>query len=113
MRPSTILCFVHDHDVLLSLVIQLAKHDGLKVIASAGSEDKVAFMKKIGADVVFNYKTSKTSEVLAKEGPINMYVGVCPSRMRPSDGLLAIGTMWGPKRLKRRWKRQRGTPASS
>ncbi|KAF8450317.1 alcohol dehydrogenase [Boletus edulis BED1] len=56
-----------------SLVIQFAKRDGLKVIASAGSDEKVAFMKEIGADVVFNYKTTKTSEVLAKEGPIDVY----------------------------------------
>ncbi|KAJ3504567.1 hypothetical protein NLJ89_g7871 [Agrocybe chaxingu] len=32
-----------------SLVIQLAKADGLKVIASAGSDEKVQFMKDIGA----------------------------------------------------------------
>ncbi|KAG6378905.1 chaperonin 10-like protein [Boletus reticuloceps] len=44
-----------------SLVIQFAKRDGLKVIASAGSDEKVAFMKEIGADIVFNYKTTKTS----------------------------------------------------
>ncbi|KAF9470331.1 hypothetical protein BDN70DRAFT_765471, partial [Pholiota conissans] len=47
-----------------SLVIQLAKKDGLKVIGSAGSEEKVQFMKEIGADVAFNYKTTKTAEVL-------------------------------------------------
>jgi NADPH-dependent curcumin reductase CurA len=41
-----------------SFVIQLAKKEGLKVIASAGSEDKVDFIKKCGADVAFNYKTS-------------------------------------------------------
>ena len=29
-------------------------------------------MKTLGADVAFNYKTTSTSEVLAKEGPINM-----------------------------------------
>jgi len=56
-----------------SLVIQLAKHDGLKVIASAGSEEKVTFLKELGADVAFNYKTTKTSEVLEKEGPIDVY----------------------------------------
>jgi NADPH-dependent curcumin reductase CurA len=27
----------------------------MKVIASAGSEEKVKFMKEIGADVAFNY----------------------------------------------------------
>jgi hypothetical protein len=40
-----------------SFVIQLAKREGLKVIASAGSEEKVAFLKELGADVAFNYKT--------------------------------------------------------
>lgn len=56
-----------------ALVIQLAKRDGLKVIGSAGSDEKVAFMKEIGADVAFNYKTTSTDEVLDKEGPIDIY----------------------------------------
>jgi NADPH-dependent curcumin reductase CurA len=41
-----------------SFVVQLAKRDGLKVIASAGSDDKVEFIRQCGADVAFNYKTS-------------------------------------------------------
>ncbi|KAJ7715386.1 hypothetical protein B0H16DRAFT_1435019 [Mycena metata] len=56
-----------------SMVIQLAKQAGLKVIASAGSEEKVKFMQSLGADVVFNYKTMDTREVLAKEGPIDIF----------------------------------------
>lgn len=44
----------------------------MKVIGSAGSDEKVKFMKEIGADVAFNYKTTKTADVLAKEGPIDM-----------------------------------------
>jgi hypothetical protein len=56
-----------------SMVIQLAKRDGLKVIASAGSDEKVEFMKSIGADVAFNYKTTNTREVLEREGPIDIY----------------------------------------
>ncbi|KAJ7471669.1 alcohol dehydrogenase [Mycena galericulata] len=56
-----------------SMVVQLAKRDGLKVIASAGSEQKVKFLKEIGADVAFNYKTTDTREVLAREGPIDVY----------------------------------------
>ncbi|KAG6895800.1 hypothetical protein C0992_012464, partial [Termitomyces sp. T32_za158] len=55
------------------LVIQLAKSDGLKVIASAGSDEKVKFMEAIGADVAFNYKKTRTSDVLNKEGPIDIY----------------------------------------
>ena len=54
------------------LVIQLAKSDGCKVIASAGSDEKVRLCEDFGADVVFNYKTTSTTEVLAREGPLNM-----------------------------------------
>ncbi|KIY65408.1 alcohol dehydrogenase [Cylindrobasidium torrendii FP15055 ss-10] len=56
-----------------ALVIQIAKRDGLKVIGSAGSDEKVAYMKEIGADVAFNYKTTSTDEVLDKEGPLDIY----------------------------------------
>ncbi|KZT23265.1 NAD-P-binding protein [Neolentinus lepideus HHB14362 ss-1] len=56
-----------------SFVIQLAKLDGLKVIASAGSDEKVAFIKSLGADVAFNYKTTSTREVLTREGGIDVY----------------------------------------
>ncbi|KAJ7119361.1 hypothetical protein C8R43DRAFT_1035354 [Mycena crocata] len=56
-----------------SMVIQLAKQAGMKVIASAGSEEKVKFMQSIGADVAFNYKTTSTREVLEKEGPVDVY----------------------------------------
>jgi NADPH-dependent curcumin reductase CurA len=42
------------------------------VIASAGSEDKVKFLKELGTDVAFNYKTTSTREVLEKEGPIDV-----------------------------------------
>lgn len=55
-----------------SLVVQLAKLDGLKVIASAGSEDKVDFVRSLGADIAFNYKTSSTKEILEREGPIDV-----------------------------------------
>lgn len=53
-------------------MIQLAKADGLKVIASAGSKEKLKFAKACGADVVFNYKETSTAEVLQREGPVNM-----------------------------------------
>ncbi|KAF7312934.1 NAD(P)-binding protein [Mycena kentingensis (nom. inval.)] len=56
-----------------SFVIQLAKQAGCKVIASAGSDDKVNFMKSIGADVAFNYKTTDTREVLEREGPVDIF----------------------------------------
>ncbi|KAJ4494988.1 alcohol dehydrogenase [Lentinula edodes] len=54
-----------------SIVVQLAKQDGLKVIASTGSDEKVKFCKEIGADVAFNYKTTNTADVLAREAIAN------------------------------------------
>ena len=55
------------------MVIQLAKQDGFKVISSAGSEEKIEYMKECGADVTFNYKAAgSTEEALKKEGPIDM-----------------------------------------
>ncbi|KAI0035812.1 alcohol dehydrogenase [Vararia minispora EC-137] len=56
-----------------SFVVQLAKLDGMKVIASSGSDEKAAFTKECGADVSFNYKTTSTEEILQKEGPIDVY----------------------------------------
>lgn len=46
----------------------------MKVIASAGSEEKVKFMKEIGADVAFNYKAQSAKDILAEHGPVNVYV---------------------------------------
>ena len=40
-----------------SLAVQLAKHFGARVIATAGSPEKVALVRKLGADVVINYRT--------------------------------------------------------
>ncbi|KAG9118755.1 hypothetical protein FRC07_006566, partial [Ceratobasidium sp. 392] len=54
-------------------VSQLAKAAGLKVIASTGSDEKVEYLKAIGVDVAFNYKKNKILDVLAKEGPIDIY----------------------------------------
>ncbi|KAF8996526.1 alcohol dehydrogenase [Cyathus striatus] len=56
-----------------SLVIQLAKQSGCRVIGSAGSDEKVAFMKECGADVAFNYKTENVRDVLEREGGIDIY----------------------------------------
>ncbi|KAJ7227450.1 hypothetical protein GGX14DRAFT_419629 [Mycena pura] len=56
-----------------SMVIQLAKMKGMKVIASAGSNEKVEYMKKLGADVAFNYKTSLVADILRENGPLDLY----------------------------------------
>lgn len=55
------------------LVVQLAKAQGLKVIASCGSDQKVSLVKSLGADHVFNYKTADTAAELNAHGPIDIY----------------------------------------
>ncbi|XP_007537776.1 prostaglandin reductase 1 isoform X2 [Erinaceus europaeus] len=53
-----------------SIVGQIAKLKGCKVVGSAGSDDKVAYLQKLGFDVAFNYKTVKSLEdTLKKASP--------------------------------------------
>ncbi|RDY01675.1 Quinone oxidoreductase PIG3 [Mucuna pruriens] len=40
-----------------TFAIQIAKYRGARVFVTAGSEEKLAFCKSIGADVAINYKT--------------------------------------------------------
>ena len=50
--------------------------DHHKVIGSAGSDAKVAFVKEqLGFDAAFNYKTTSTDEALSQHAPngINIY----------------------------------------
>ncbi|KAJ7666676.1 hypothetical protein DFH06DRAFT_1085829 [Mycena polygramma] len=54
-------------------VIQLAKAKGLKVIASAGADSKVDYMRSLGADVAFNYKTTPIADILKEHGPLDIY----------------------------------------
>ncbi|HKQ40587.1 MAG TPA: NADPH:quinone reductase, partial [Verrucomicrobiae bacterium] len=52
-----------------STVIQMAKAVGAKVIATAGSDEKVATCKKLGADAAINYKTEKVGDAVKKVVP--------------------------------------------
>ncbi|KAG5728702.1 Zinc-type alcohol dehydrogenase-like protein PB24D3.08c [Termitomyces sp. T112] len=56
-----------------SMVVQLAKLEGMKVIASAGSDSKVEYVRSLGADVVFNYKKESYESVLQQHGPIHVF----------------------------------------
>ena len=52
------------------IVGQLAKHEGLKVIGSVGSDKKLEFIKQeLSFDEGFNYKTEKPSEALKRLAP--------------------------------------------
>lgn len=52
------------------LVGQLAKHEGLKVIGSVGSDEKLEYIiKDLGFDGGFNYKKEKPADALARLAP--------------------------------------------
>ena len=52
------------------VVGQLAKHEGLKVIGSVGSDDKLDFIKnELNFDDGFNYKKEKPSDALRRLAP--------------------------------------------
>ncbi|KAL4873887.1 hypothetical protein BDV12DRAFT_159799 [Aspergillus spectabilis] len=52
------------------LVGQLAKHEGLKVIGSVGSDEKLEYiLKDLGFDGGFNYKKEKPADALARLAP--------------------------------------------
>lgn len=51
------------------LVGQLGKEFGLHVVGSAGTDDKVEYLKTIGFDEAFNYKTENVNEALARTCP--------------------------------------------
>jgi len=53
-----------------AMVGQICKIKGCKVVGSAGGDDKVAYLKELGFDHAFNYKTvSSLEEALEKASP--------------------------------------------
>jgi NADPH2:quinone reductase len=50
-----------------SAAIQLAKHAGARVFATAGTDEKVALCRELGADVAINYSTDDFAEVVLAE----------------------------------------------
>ena len=50
-----------------SFVGQIAKIKGCRVVGCAGSDEKLQFLKEIGFDGVFNYKTTKNLKETLKE----------------------------------------------
>ncbi|KAI4517806.1 NAD(P)-binding protein [Schizophyllum commune Loenen D] len=56
----------------LSCIVLIAPFR-MKVIASAGSDAKVEYLRSLGCDVPFNYKKKVYKEVLEEHGPLDVY----------------------------------------
>ncbi|XP_064032670.1 prostaglandin reductase 1 [Pogoniulus pusillus] len=70
MKPGEIVLVNAAAGAVGSVVGQLAKIAGCKVVGCAGSDPKVAYLKKLGFDEAFNYKTvTSLDEALRKASP--------------------------------------------
>lgn len=58
----------------VSMLVQLSKSLGLRVIASCGSNEKIGILKDLGADYVINRRTEDMFLALKKAGPIDIYI---------------------------------------
>ncbi|KAJ2658331.1 hypothetical protein IWW48_004097 [Coemansia sp. RSA 1200] len=86
------------------MAVQLAKVRGLKVVAVAGSDDKVEYVKSLGADVAFNYNIcGNHTETIKKAAPegIDIYfenvggpfLGAVLANINPHGRIIVCGTI--------------------
>lgn len=52
-----------------SMVVQMARAIGVRVIATAGSDRRVEKCKQLGADVAINYRTADVAEAVSEAAP--------------------------------------------
>ncbi|MGI5870164.1 MAG: NAD(P)H-quinone oxidoreductase [Kiritimatiellia bacterium] len=82
--------------------IQLAKAKGAKVVTTVGTDDKAAFVKELGADVVINRRKEDIATVLARH-PANVAMdcvagprlGKCLATMAHGGRWIVIATLGG------------------
>lgn len=56
-----------------SCVVQMARAIGARVMTTAGNEDKVQICRRLGANVVVNYKTGNVDNALGRFGGIDLW----------------------------------------
>lgn len=74
--------------------IQYAKLKGAKVIASAGTQEKIEFIRNLGADIVFNYKEADENKILADNPPTVALDCVGGRNMGNKLNYMAFGGRW-------------------
>ena len=85
-------------------VIQLAKYMGAEVITTIDSPEKAAFVKKLGADYVLDYRTDDVLSVIEAHPPTvaldcigGKLMGECFKNMVFGGRWIMIATMAGPE----------------
>jgi hypothetical protein len=69
VRPGETLFVSAAAGAVGSVVGQLAKLSGLRVVGSAGTPEKVAWLREIGFDAAFDYHDGNVTDLLAKAAP--------------------------------------------
>jgi NADPH:quinone reductase-like Zn-dependent oxidoreductase len=85
-----------------SIAIQLAKYAGCWVATTAGSSDKAAELRKLGADLVVNHKEQNVGQVIRDAGGVNLVIELVSTTLQASieacqnDGrIVLIGNLGG------------------
>ncbi|MBA2284302.1 MAG: zinc-binding dehydrogenase [Ktedonobacteraceae bacterium] len=67
-----------------SLAIQLAKHAGAWVIATAGSEEKAAQLRRLGVDMVVNHREQNVGQVIRNAHGVNLVIELVSTTLQDS-----------------------------
>lgn len=67
MKPGETVLVSAAAGAVGTMVGQICKIKGCKVVGSAGSEEKMAYLKELGFDYAFNYKTVISLEEALKQ----------------------------------------------
>lgn len=85
-----------------SIAIQLAKHAGGWVFTTASNEEKTAELRRLGADMVINYKKEDVAQTVRGAGGVNLVIELVSTTLQTSidacanDGrVVLIGNLGG------------------
>ena len=87
-----------------SLAIQLVKHAGAWVAATASSDTRAETLRQLGADLVIDHREQDVSKVLQEQGGVNLVIELVGSTLQASLNacasdarIILIGNLGGPQ----------------
>ena len=85
-----------------SIAIQLAKHAGCRVFTTASNDEKAGELRRLGADMVINYKTEDVAQTVRGAGGVNLVIELVSTTLQTSidacanDGrVVLVGNLGG------------------
>ncbi len=87
-----------------SMAIQLAKHAGCWVVTTASNNKKAAELRRLGADMVINYREQNVGQVVQDSGGVNLVLELVGTSLQasldacvPGGRVVLIGNLGGQK----------------